>query len=143
MLASPRFAFWAPVVWMPIFLFFAFSHAFKDDSRLERDGVETSGRVTGKFPRDHQTVSVSYTVGASTYEQRVSPERPGASYEQIRPGDSMVVTYLPSDPAVVRGGPRPLGTDITPWIGAMIGLIGGFGLGCINAWRIRRDQGLR
>lgn len=132
----PRVAFWIPVLFAPSFAFFMVRSATADQLRVEQEGIVAAAQVTAKHPRDHQTVAVSYTVGGRGYEQRVQPHERFVGYDGIKVGDSITITYLPSDPNVVFGG-RPVGARYQPWGAGLFGLLSGLWIGARNVARIR------
>jgi hypothetical protein len=90
-------------------LFFAFlvlvsSSMWYGEYRLDDFGVETTGTVIRKEPREHWTVVFGYEVGGRQYTGRGSPETGSLpSMDEIRVGDPVRITYDPADPGRSRG----------------------------------------
>jgi hypothetical protein len=119
---SPGAAYLALVVGVPLlgFLIF-FSQMWYDDLRLERGGRETRAVIESIDPAQHGGhLFVRYDVRGREYHAETGLG--DADYvAQVHLGDSVVVTYLPSHPAVVRAGHRPRG--VLPGMAEFLGSV--------------------
>jgi hypothetical protein len=99
--------------------------------QLERGGRETRGEVLRTEPHNHGMADLRFTVAGTSYETKSETGRENPSYLVLKPGDSVYVTYLPSDPLVAMGGKRPIGTAwgwammlaVASVMGALAGLV--------------------
>ena len=81
-----------------------------DTRRVEAEGVLARGKVTGRHRSGGRSTDYSLDVAFQTGAgMRVrSTESVGRSrYERTRPGDTVPLHYLPSDPSVVKIGAKP------------------------------------
>jgi len=74
--------------------------------RLSADGATTLARVTRLTPLDHNYVYYDFTIDGHAYTGwgNVGPGNPAA--EQLHIGDSVVITYVRSEPALSLLGNR-------------------------------------
>lgn len=66
--------------------------------RLEKNGKEIYGQVTGKHPEEHQTIEYTYTVNGREYAGTGSSDEGNPPFENIQIGDHFIVVYDPEDP---------------------------------------------
>jgi hypothetical protein len=69
---------------------------------LYRHGLITTAAVLSKEP--HQQVRYKYEVNGQAYESTGRPGTSNPPYTEIVPGQSLQITYLPSDPAISCAG---------------------------------------
>jgi len=83
-------------------LFFVTEHRQQEElsDRLRGDGATTLARVTRMTPRDHNYVYYEFQLGGRSYTGWGNVGEGNPPAEKLRPGDSIVVTYLRSDPTV-------------------------------------------
>lgn len=65
--------------------------------RLFHKGVQTQGKVTEKKPEFHQDICYEYWVAGTRYSNQ-SWSQGFPSFNQIKVGDRIIVTYLPGNP---------------------------------------------
>ena len=86
------------VVWVLAFCFAAVAVGLELDVpdllRLTHDHATAAGSVLRLVPDSHGMVEVQYDTSGQVYRKKLLPGR------MLIPGDSVVVYYLPSDPAV-------------------------------------------
>jgi hypothetical protein len=73
---------------------------------LARHGIETSGQVVGKEPKNHEFIRYSYDVGQQAYSGLGSAGRGNPEFEQLKIGDVIKVFYDPGNPEVSIPGDR-------------------------------------
>lgn len=73
-------------------------------------GQSTIGNVTGRYPKNHDSVEVEYSVGGTRYRTTNSfVASPNPSKDWLTVGSPITVFYLPDRPSVATlGDPRAL-----------------------------------
>ena len=108
---NPGKAYLSAIVLVPVLAVGAFSQIWLPDYRLERGGRETMAVVRHVDPYQHGGhLTVEYAAGGRTFTRVTGLGDDGRYAEDFHPGDTVRVTYLPSEPAVARAGHRPRGT---------------------------------
>jgi hypothetical protein len=93
-----------PSITLPIFIAIWSTKKLSIARELDRDGVSTKGKITGKWLRNDSDSEgrsgyVAYQFsGGYKAEQRVGY----LDYRQLQPGDRVTVHYLPRDPNYSR-----------------------------------------
>jgi hypothetical protein len=114
--SNPGKSYLSAIVLMPLLAVLVFSQIWLPEVRLERGGREMVAVVLAVHPKQ---VTVEYTVGSRTFTNRTG--LPYDAQNDVHPGDTIGITYLPSEPGVLHTGPRP--HDILPGVAAMAGSI--------------------
>jgi Protein of unknown function (DUF3592) len=105
------------VYWFSFTLFFATWHRYE---RLAHVGARTSGLVIAKEPKNHASIRYEYNVDGTRYEDIMTAgwmDIP--TLDEIRVGQTIVVTYWPDRPSVsTPGNPHKLSEY---WLGPLVG----------------------
>lgn len=117
--------------------FLGFYPAWRRAERIAHDGRTTTGTVVQKEPYNHQSVRFEYTVGGIKYFGNAAAGRGGLpSFEAIRVGDAIPVTYWRERPSESTGGD---GVDaykttsffvfvLVPWVCLFLGIVAAIGV---------------
>jgi hypothetical protein len=97
--------------------FFPLWHRYE---RLAHVGARTSGLVMAKEPKNHASIRYEYTVDGARYEGVMTAGWMGIPpLDEIRIGQTVVVTYWPERPSVsTPGNPHKLSEY---WLGPLVG----------------------
>ena len=108
---NPEKAYFTAIVLVPVFAVLVLAQGWVDDYRLERGGRELVATVTAIDPTQHGGhLTVAYTVGGRLYSRETGLGDDGRYAEDFHPGDTVRITYLPSEPWTMRAGHRPRNT---------------------------------
>jgi len=124
-------------------------NAHEKHAQLERllaDGRQTTGTVTQKYKRSRsstRTVRYEYVIDGGSYQGRKNVSR--STYDSLREGQPITVTFLPANPAISELGPVTReavdsADDGLLIAGAMLLLFAGMLVGV--EWSVRRERRL-